>query len=63
MILNTLKEWQIDPALIDVIASHGQTVFHSPFRLHKNNDFGSKRAQNTLISNEKLKNILKMPFF
>ncbi|MEY3321436.1 MAG: hypothetical protein RLZZ417_1019 [Bacteroidota bacterium] len=39
MILNTLKEWQITPSNIDVIASHGQTVFHWPFRLHKNKDF------------------------
>jgi anhydro-N-acetylmuramic acid kinase len=45
MILNTLKEWHIDPSLIDAIASHGQTVFHCPFRLHKNNEFGNGTFQ------------------
>ncbi len=30
MILQSLKKWKYAPAKIDVIASHGQTVFHSP---------------------------------
>lgn len=30
MILSALKKWKIKPAAIDVIASHGQTVFHAP---------------------------------
>ncbi|MVZ65878.1 anhydro-N-acetylmuramic acid kinase [Sphingobacterium sp. DK4209] len=30
LILETLKDWNIDPTQIDVIASHGQTVFHAP---------------------------------
>jgi dTDP-4-dehydrorhamnose reductase len=34
--------------------------FITPASINKNNDFGSKRAQNTLISNKKLKNILKL---
>jgi anhydro-N-acetylmuramic acid kinase len=45
MILNTLKEWDIKPYEIDVIASHGQTVFHWPFRLHKNSEFGNATFQ------------------
>ena len=39
MILKTLDEWKIQPSDIDVIASHGQTVFHWPFRLHNNKEF------------------------
>ena len=45
MILSALKEWNIKPSEIDVIASHGQTVFHSPFRLHKNKEFGNATFQ------------------
>jgi anhydro-N-acetylmuramic acid kinase len=30
MILKTLRQWNIKPSRIDAIASHGQTVFHSP---------------------------------
>jgi len=45
MILKTLKEWNVDPIEIDAIASHGQTVFHCPKRLHKNNDFGNGTFQ------------------
>ncbi|MFO0469298.1 MAG: anhydro-N-acetylmuramic acid kinase [Bacteroidota bacterium] len=45
MILTTLKEWDIKPYEIDVIASHGQTVFHLPYRLHKNSEFGNATFQ------------------
>jgi anhydro-N-acetylmuramic acid kinase len=30
MILQSLKKWKYTPGSIDMIASHGQTVFHSP---------------------------------
>ena len=29
-ILEALKEWKISPAQIDLIASHGQTIYHAP---------------------------------
>ncbi len=35
IILQTLQKWQISPKEVDIIASHGQTVFHAPKRLHK----------------------------
>lgn len=30
LVLGRLKKWKIKPATVDIIASHGQTVFHSP---------------------------------
>ena len=30
LVLQCLKRWKIKPSNVDVIASHGQTVFHSP---------------------------------
>ncbi|WP_285009981.1 anhydro-N-acetylmuramic acid kinase [Pedobacter faecalis] len=34
MILDTLKLWGIEAGEVDVIASHGQTIFHAPASLH-----------------------------
>jgi len=34
-ILDALKSWQLAPADIDLIASHGQTVYHAPQSLHQ----------------------------
>lgn len=30
MVLRCLKKWKLKPGNVDIIASHGQTVFHSP---------------------------------
>ena len=35
LINKTLEEWGIDPVEVDLIASHGQTVYHAPASLHK----------------------------
>ncbi len=35
LILDCLEKWGIAPANIDLIASHGQTVFHAPRILHQ----------------------------
>lgn len=34
MVLDCLQHWQISPAEIDLIASHGQTVYHAPQKQH-----------------------------
>ena len=35
MVLQCLEEWGVSPADVDVVASHGQTVFHAPKILHQ----------------------------
>ncbi len=45
LVLQCLNEWNILPAEIDVIASHGQTVFHAPKILHKLTKFPNATLQ------------------
>jgi len=40
-----LKSRYIDSETIDLIASHGQTIFHSPKRLRKADDYGNATLQ------------------
>lgn len=35
LILDVFKEWGISAEKVDLIASHGQTIFHAPFSLHQ----------------------------
>ncbi len=35
MILHCLQKWNVEKDAIDCIASHGQTIYHAPKRLHK----------------------------
>ncbi len=35
MILSCLKKWELDSTDVDLVASHGQTVFHTPKILHQ----------------------------
>ncbi|WP_375435586.1 anhydro-N-acetylmuramic acid kinase [uncultured Hymenobacter sp.] len=39
MVLACLRNWQIEPAAIDLVASHGQTVYHAPYHQHQRPDF------------------------
>lgn len=38
LIQQALGEWRIRPEEIDLIASHGQTIFHAPRSLHQNSN-------------------------
>lgn len=39
MVLSCLQEWQVPAAEVDLIASHGQTVYHAPQHQHQRPDF------------------------
>ena len=39
MVLVCLQSWQVAPAQVDLIASHGQTIWHAPRHQHQQADF------------------------
>jgi anhydro-N-acetylmuramic acid kinase len=45
MIHEALQQWNIKTETIDLIASHGQTIYHAPKSLHQKNEFGSATLQ------------------
>jgi len=45
MINETLKKWGISSHDVDLIASHGQTIYHAPKSLHPHDAFGSATLQ------------------
>ncbi|MCG7559990.1 anhydro-N-acetylmuramic acid kinase [Pseudoalteromonas sp. McH1-42] len=45
LINQTLSQWQVDRSGIDLIASHGQTIFHCPHHQHMHVDFGDGTLQ------------------
>jgi anhydro-N-acetylmuramic acid kinase len=45
LILKCLENWNIHPASIDLIASHGQTIYHAPKSLHGHNKFSNATLQ------------------
>ncbi|MEO6584414.1 MAG: anhydro-N-acetylmuramic acid kinase [Ferruginibacter sp.] len=45
MINETLQNWQINPESVDLVASHGQTIYHAPQHLHSNTQTGHATLQ------------------
>ncbi len=45
MILDCLKKWKVDATEVDLIASHGQTIYHAPARQHLQTKFGNATLQ------------------
>jgi len=42
---DTLLQWEVKNTTIDLIASHGQTIYHAPLSLHQNKIFGNGTLQ------------------
>ncbi len=45
LILQCLQKWNINPSAVDIIASHGQTIYHAPQSLHGLSNFGNGTLQ------------------
>ncbi len=45
LVLAALDEWDIQPSEVDVLASHGQTVYHAPLHFHQQANFGNATLQ------------------
>ena len=45
MVLDCLEKWRINPKEIDLIASHGQTVYHAPKKQHGLADYPNATLQ------------------
>ena len=45
LVLQALKQWNINPADVDFIASHGQTIYHAPKHQHKQAYYGNATLQ------------------
>lgn len=45
MINECLGEWKISNKSIDLIASHGQTIYHAPLHLHQKEKYGNGTLQ------------------
>ncbi len=45
LVLQALADWKIKPENVDFIASHGQTIYHSPKRLHQQVEYPNATLQ------------------
>ncbi|MCD8742449.1 anhydro-N-acetylmuramic acid kinase [Mucilaginibacter roseus] len=45
LILQAFDEWKINPAEVDYIASHGQTIYHAPARQHNRTGYPDATLQ------------------
>ncbi|MCW3086844.1 MAG: anhydro-N-acetylmuramic acid kinase [Sediminibacterium sp.] len=45
LVLECLAKWGIDPREVDLLASHGQTIYHAPKAMHQQEKFGNATLQ------------------
>lgn len=44
LVLQCLADWQVAPTDVDLLASHGQTIYHAPHHQHRQVDFAGQNA-------------------
>ena len=54
LVLGCLREWQVTPTEVDLLASHGQTVYHAPAHQHQHPDFPGLNATLQLADGDHL---------
>ena len=54
MVLDCLHTWQVPPSEVDLLASHGQTVYHAPVHQHQHPDFPGLNATLQLADADQL---------
>src|SRR3569833_1302017 len=45
LILKALEKWNVKPEEVDFIASHGQSIYHAPKRLHQQKEYPNATLQ------------------
>jgi anhydro-N-acetylmuramic acid kinase len=45
IVLQALDQWGVKPQSVDLIASHGQTIYHAPKSLHMQDNYGNATLQ------------------
>ncbi|MVN22855.1 anhydro-N-acetylmuramic acid kinase [Mucilaginibacter arboris] len=45
LVLQCLKKWQVKTASVDLVASHGQTIYHAPKHQHQQNEYSNATLQ------------------
>lgn len=45
LVLETLEAWKIAPKKVDILASHGQTIYHAPAHFHQKSGYGHATLQ------------------
>ena len=45
MVKDSLSSWNVQPTEVDLIASHGQTIYHAPKSLHPNSEYDPATLQ------------------
>ena len=45
MVLHCLEKWQVKTAFVDLIASHGQTIYHAPKHQHQQKNYPNATLQ------------------